>query len=787
MVKFLPHPCYFLVYVVCAGLTASPAAPQIGAINALPPSDAPIRQKEVVIPEPYPGMPIAVNPPTFRWPGSTDLPVSLTVATKGGEVVLETGPIDHYFYRPREPLPVGDLEWTLHDRAGGFVAGDQFTIGEHVKKWPVRPAAEALSAIPKSHPRVHVRPENLEDWRAALNESGNREFATLMRRHGDDYRKPLPKEPELPEIEGAPTRDKLPQKVFREASEFGLKAARGVVSSCLLYQATGEEKYAEFVKARALALAALDPRGVTSHDVNDFGNSRIVNALGWAYSWVHDTLTGGERATIRSAILERCRIALLTADANKWPWPSIPLLEYRKVHPHAWQIVNYHLSVGLLAIYGETDEADEWMEWMLELFVANYPWFGGADGGSAEQVAYFLNTNLIPSQKVAHLYKTATEVDLTGNPWHRKAPYFMLYGFGPGGNSSQFGDNAGRAPGGKATMAARHAAYQFQDGILAQYYDHLNEQAAPASSFLSILETPYALPEREALKDLPTSRAFKDVGLVFMRSDLEDSENEIFFEFKSSPHGSIGHGHNDQNSMNLSAYGRTLLLDSGFYDSYRSPHRTGWTQTTRAHNAILMNGTGQPANSTEYFGRIVTFEDEPFHTYVVGDAHRAYDQVRLKRFDRHVLWLKPDIFLIADDIESEAAMNHQFLLHAVNAFEVDGNELHIRNEPAQAKITLVEPKALKITQTDAFHLPLEEIGRHPRRPAPRKQWHLTAETLEASTSQRFITVIEVSKTGEPETTSVQVEVVEGGVSIRTPDGREGTILWRGNAPDSGSP
>jgi len=359
----------------------------------------------------------------------------------------------------------------------------------------------------------------------------------------------------------------------------------------------------------------------------------------------------------------------------------------------------------------------------------------------------------------------------------------MLYGFGSGGNSSQFGDNGGRAPGGKGTMAARHAAYQFQDGILAQYYAHLNEQAAPASSFLSILETPYTLPARESLNHLPTSRAFEDVGLVFMRSDLGNSANEIFFEFKSSPYGSIGHGHNDQNSINLSAYGRVLLLDSGFYDSYRSPHRIGWTQTTQAHNTILMSGTGQPANSTEHFGRIVTFEDEPSHTYVLGDAHRAYDQLRLKRFDRHVLWLKPDIFLIVDDIKSEVAIECQYLLHAVNAFEIDGSEIHVRNEPAQARITLIEPKALKITQTDAFNLPLEEIGRHPRRPTPRKQWHLTAETPEASTLQRFITVIEVFKTGEPKTTSVQVEVVEGGVSIRASDGREGTIFWRTNAPE----
>lgn len=774
--SFLPP--FVAVVSVVSSLIMSAVCSAVNVSEQPAVPNYPIRQSEVIKPEPYAGMPLSVNPPTFRWPGATGLPVVLTVENGAGEVVLKTEPIDHYYYRPMEPLPTGALTWTLRNTDGDVLATDRFTIDPALKKWPVISGAEAVANIPKSHPRVFIRPENLQAWREALHQPGDHELKRWLRIHGDDYLIPLPEEPELPEVEGVPTRNAVPRQVFWDASEYALTAARGIVNTCLLYQATGESKYAEFVKARALKLAALDPRGLTSHDINDFGNSRIVNALGWAYSWIYDTLSESERATIRSAILERCRIALLTAEKEHWPWPYIPALEYKKAEPHAWQFVNYHLAVGLIAIHGESEEADKWLEWLVNLFVANYPWFSGSDGGSAEQVPYFLGTNLISSQQVVYLLKTATSIDLTGNLWHKNAPYFMLYGFGIGDNTSQFGDNGGRAPGNGGTMVARNAAYQFQDGILAGYYDRLNERASSSSSFLPLLEAPYDLPERESLADLPTSRVFEDVGLVFMRSDIEDPENEIFFEFKSSPFGSIGHGHNDQNSMNLSAFGKILLLDSGFYNYYNSPHHKGWTQTTRAHNSILMNGTGQPYNTMEYYGRIVDFKDNAESTYVVGDAHRAYDQVKLKRFDRHVLWLKPDIFLVADDIESSEAIDYQFMLHAKNAFEIDGNEIWIHNDPAHAKITFVEPNDLKISQTDQFLMPLEEITKRPNKANPEKQWHLTAETSGKSTIQRFITLIEVSKTGEAKEAHVQVDAIEGGVSIKVSDGREGQILWR---------
>ena len=49
----------------------------------------------------------------------------------------------------------------------------------------------------------------------------------------------------------------------------------------------------------------------------------------------------------------------------------------------------------------------------------------------------------------------------------------------------------------------------------------------------------------------------------------------------------------------------------------------------------------------------------------MGDAGGIYvDEARLRRFRRQVLFLKPDVFVIADDIDARGASRFEWLLHA---------------------------------------------------------------------------------------------------------------------------
>ncbi|MGW8179733.1 MAG: heparinase II/III domain-containing protein, partial [bacterium] len=68
-----------------------------------------------------------------------------------------------------------------------------------------------------------------------------------------------------------------------------------------------------------------------------------------------------------------------------------------------------------------------------------------------------------------------------------------------------------------------------------------------------------------------------------------------------------------------------LLIDSGYYPYYGSPHHILWTRQTRAHNAILINWRGHSPNSMAARGRIEYFEQAGHITKMRAEDAEAYN------------------------------------------------------------------------------------------------------------------------------------------------------------------
>jgi len=97
------------------------------------------------------------------------------------------------------------------------------------------------------------------------------------------------------------------------------------------------------------------------------------------------------------------------------------------------------------------------------------------------------------------------------------------------------------------------------------------------SHFLYWTETPQAKPPA----DLPQAIHLRDVDWVALHSHLADRDRNINLQFKSSHFGSFNHSHADQNSFVLEAFSHPLLIDSGYYPWYGSPHDVTWSRQTR--------------------------------------------------------------------------------------------------------------------------------------------------------------------------------------------------------------
>ena len=293
-------------------------------------------------------------------------------------------------------------------------------------------------------------------------------------------------------------------------------------------------------------------------------------------------------------------------------------------------------------------------------------------------------------------------------------------------------------------------------------------------------------PAAKPPSDLPQARCFNDIGLACMHSDLAEKERNVHFMMRSCPYGSTSHGYADQNAFILHAYGEPLAIASGYYPWYASPHHKNWTWETKATNSLLVDGEGQKVRSWDSKGRIVQFATTDYAHYAWGDAHLAYPD-RLKRFDRHALYLRPvvagdePVIILWDHIEAVKPATYQWLLHALEQMDVDtANEVvTIKHNAARLAVRFLAPQGLQLTQTDQFTVPPEadfnKLG---------NQWHLTAATAQPSATQSFVTVLlPYHADGEQSLPTTRLLNVEGCIAleIKSPRSRQ-LAFFRTTAP-----
>ena len=286
-------------------------------------------------------------------------------------------------------------------------------------------------------------------------------------------------------------------------------------------------------------------------------------------------------------------------------------------------------------------------------------------------------------------------------------------------------------------------------------------------------------------RELPPARVFPGAGLAGIHTALGVKDSDISFVFRSSPFGSVSHGHADQNAFVIEAFGRGLALATGYYPWYGSPHHHKWTRATRAVNSILVDGKGQVIRSWAARGKITAFHcdptAEPGYDYVEGEAAAAYGG-RMKRFRRHVVHVRPGIFVIFDDLVAAKPATFQWLLHAHDKIEIEGQVLRVRRDPAAMDVHVLLPKKIKLSQTGKYDPEPETLK--VKRGRFENTWHLTAGTMAPAETAQFLTVFLVRRKGA-ESSLPKVTLVKGkgavGVTLAMPGGGKETVAFRTDA------
>jgi hypothetical protein len=428
------------------------------------------------------------------------------------------------------------------------------------------------------------------------------------------------------------------------------------------------------------------------------------------------------------------------------------------------------LALGGLALYDEVENANDILAWALTYYADHFPPWGGDDGGWSEGPAYW-NTAMTHHIEVADAFAALGINDLYDLSFYENTGYYGLY-VSPTFTHAALGDTANFiTPSASQFMHLLRLSQVYQNPYYARYAQ-LTKEVGPISFayytpsiwhliFSKFREKTQPVPEARSLAELPQAHWFKDIDWVAIHSDLDNPKEDVYFLMKSSAYGGVSHSHSDQNAFVLSAYGQPLAISAGYREWYGSQHHTGYTRLTVSKNTVLVNGKGQRPLVTAPGATISEFFTGAYFTLTTGDAAAAYLPQDLNNYDRRVLSLGGQRYLILDELVAPKPSRFDWLLHARNEMAIDKQRDRVRVTDGKVHLAVdflyPQQQALSYQQSDRFDPPVDPAYNLA------KQWHLTVSNTALTAEQQFLTYMMPYRQGDAE--PVRPQLVQGDAVI----------------------
>ncbi|MDP6635705.1 MAG: DUF4962 domain-containing protein [Phycisphaerae bacterium] len=677
------------------------------------------------------------NPPPFVWrpqKNAETYEIQCSSDASFRKVDYSAADLRYNCHCPSRTLKPGLWCWRFRyiDKSAHISAWSKvrsFTIAANTPTMPMPPRKELLARIPKKHPRLFVRPEQLPTLRKLA--SGELEgICNSLRVRCDRFLKRPPDTTEPPKYPQGMKRGSDPWREIwwgnRRRTSTVLNAAATLGFTRLL---TGNDAYGREAKRLLLAVAKWDPEGSTGYRYNDEAGMPYAYYFSRTYSFINDLLSEKDKALCRRVMTVRGR-EMYRHLARRHIWRP-----YSSHSNRAWHFLG---EVGV-AFLDEIPEAGEWILFAMNVFYNVYPVWCDSDGGWHEGMLYW-SSYIRRFTWWADVMRTAMRVDAYKKPYFSKIGYYPMYLQPPGTVGGGFGDlNARWRSGGNRELMTILTA-QARNGHWRWYVD---QHGGPVQGNDYIAFVRGALPNvtAEPPDDLPSSRCFRGTGQAVLNSSLKSAADNVEIIFKSSPFGTQSHGYESNNSMLLYAFGERLLIRSGRRDSYGSNHHRNWMWNTKSTNCITVDDRGQKGHSASARGKITAFATSDRIDYVAGQTGSAYGGA-LRSFTRHILFIKPELVIIFDQLEAPQAASFEWHLHSLKKMRIAGqNDIRITNEKAAARVSFLAPEGLKLSLTDRFDPP-------PRPRIKLTEWHLTASTPQKAKCMEFVTVIRPYRPGK---------------------------------------
>jgi hypothetical protein len=713
---------------------------------------------------PADGSTVPLNPPALSW-------------------VMERGAASYAVQWANNPqfaeaITVRDLPWTIYTHNRTLAPGSwwwryrivntdgrespwsrarKFIVPAGAAAFPQPSTEELRNRIPKQHPRLFVRPEDLPKLRAWAASGGKESYRKLILRADQLVNaEPTPE----PTVRATPS-DPATRKYWWSNRVQTIKALQEAEILSFTWLLTQDPKYGEPARRFTLKLAEWDPDGPSNFALNCEVAKPLIHRLARAYDWAWPLFSEAERKKIRAMLLRRANDAWKSGEVGRGAGHlNRP---YSSHGNRTW----HKLAENAIATLGETPESDQFLYYAVTKFFGAYPVWSDDDGGWHEGLAY-LGSYMSKAPWWIDIARTAMKIDSFQKPFFARIGDYALYSAPPGTPDLGFGDSSI----GPVSASSSFLYYYVRRTGNAHWAWWLDAWKVPESNSEPVLEFLWSAAPAVIGKppsDLPASKLFQGIGVAVMNTNLLDGRENVQVRFKSSPMGRRSHGQDPNNTFTLNAYGEALLVNNVYRDLHGSPFHARWVCSTRAQNAVLVDGFGQEPRSASAAGRILKAEFRDGLDYVGGEAAAAYGD-RLKRARRHIIFVKPDIVLIADELEAAKPVTFQWMLHAWKEFQMDESRQRLVLDRGEAGVIVeyAAPQKLKMRQWTGYdpEPDAEYLSSVNRKPIP-PQWHVEASLTEAADRAFTVTVLRVFRQGRVPKSNIRVAGDSSSLQIET--------------------
>jgi len=708
-----------------------------------------------------------VNPPSFAWRPQKGLTWEIECARDATfkRIEYRIQGLKFNVHCPPRVFKPGTYMWRYRERdekgrLTNWSWPRTFTIAQGAAVMPLPPREELISRIPKTHPRLFVRPENLGRLRELAQGEMKGAYEELVKECENILANP-------PSTEEPP---KYPKDTVRKSETWreiwwgnrvrviaALNSAATLAFTRLL---GGQEKYGLEAKRILLECAKWDPKGSTGYRYNDEAGMPYAYYFSRTYTFVNDLLSEEEKKICRRVMKVR------GDEMYEHLYPRHLWRPYSSHSNRAWHFLG---EVGI-AFLGEVEGSEDWVWFAVNVFFNVYPAWSDEDGGWHEGSAYWSSYQRRFTWW-ADVMREAMGINAYDKPFYSKVGYYAMYLMPPGKTGGGFGDLTAEKTAKMNIPLMSVFAAQAGNEHWQWYVEQLGGPVT-TSGYIGFIRGELPKVRAAASDELPASRLFRGTGQAYLNSDITDAGKGVQVVFKSSQFGTQSHGYEANNSFLLWGYGKRLLIRTGRRDIYGSEHHRDWMWSTRSVNNITVNGHGQRVHTAEASGKIVAFRTTPSVDIVVGEAGGAYEAGILERFRRAIIFVKPELVVVYDRLEAKEPSKFEYWLHSVKKIGVKGqHNIQVQNDDVVCDIDFLTPSGLSFKQTDQY-------DPNPRPRVKLREWHLTATTAEKKKRVEFVTLYRPHWLKDQVPKEAGLERIKGGyaLKVKLSDGEFAALL-----------